>query len=123
MQKIEGDDGQTYRSRQRHVFTIYEERFTYEQYQLVHKRLKDSRWAHLKIRSRQLLIASTLQTKATKQWNMANSAGKHHIGRYSEGHLLKLTKKLVQEKTSKTRLFDKDAEMSVPQIDVSGECE
>jgi len=46
---------------------------------------------------------------------------KVRIGNFSEGHLLKLTKKLVQEKTSKTRLFDKKAEMSVPQIDMTGE--
>lgn len=42
------------------------------------------------------------------------------IGEYSEGHLLKLAKKLVQEKTAKTRLFDEHADARVPLVDKSG---
>jgi hypothetical protein len=52
--------------------------------------------------------------------NMAKSS-KVYIGEYSEDHLLKLAKKLIQQKTSQTRVFDKHAEASVPQFQKSGE--
>lgn len=53
--------------------------------------------------------------------NMTKINGEVHIGEYSEGHLLKLSKKLVQEKSENTRLFDKHAEADIPQFDKSGE--
>ena len=43
-----------------------------------------------------------------------------HIGEYSEGHLLKLAKKLTEEKTAKTKIFDREAEARVPTFDKSG---
>jgi serine/threonine protein kinase len=49
---------------------------------------------------------------------MAKSS-KVYIGEYSEDHLLKLAKKLIQQKTSQTRVFDKHAEASVPQFQKS----
>lgn len=36
-----------------------------------------------------------------------------HVGEYTEGHLLKLAKKMVKEKTAKTRLFDDDPTASI----------
>ena len=46
--------------------------------------------------------------------------GEIYIGEYSEGHLLKLAKKLAEEKTAKTKIFDKQAEARVPTFDKSG---
>ena len=51
---------------------------------------------------------------------MAKSS-KVYIGEYSEDHLLKLAKKMVDEKSAKTRIFDQHAEASVPQLAKSGE--
>lgn len=39
----------------------------------------------------------------------------------SEDQLLRLTKKLIQQKTSKTRLFENGADGTLPQVEKSGE--
>lgn len=70
--------------------------------------------------------ASRHKRKETMVVAKANSMAKTnevHIGEYSEGHLLKLANKLVDEKTAKTRVFGKHAEADVPHLDKSGELE
>lgn len=42
------------------------------------------------------------------------------IGEYSEGHLIKTAKKLVQEKTANAHIFDKSAEERIPLFQKSG---
>ena len=40
---------------------------------------------------------------------------------YSEDQLLRLTKKLIQKKTSQTRIFENDADGNLTRVEKSGE--
>lgn len=49
-----------------------------------------------------------------------NGSSSVRIGEYSEGHLLKRAKQLVQEKTANAQIFDPQAEARIPVFESSG---
>lgn len=47
------------------------------------------------------------------------ATSKRPIGKYSEGHLIKVARKAVKEKTAKTRLFDENLTAPIPKFPMS----